>query len=164
MEPARRAEPGIVARPDAPAGASDAMRRWALAMDDGVERFAGVTRTEAAAAAAALRALGPDGWDDGLVEIALPVVLSDGAGPYLLDADGRITLVLGPHPAIAGAHVAMGHPSPAHRVGIVAPAGAAAWRWLARAEVAAGARVAALDALDACTGLPEALRWAAGHG
>lgn len=153
----------IVARPDAPAGASDATRRWALVMADGVERFPGVTRVEGAAAGPALAALGPDGWDDGLVEIVLPVVLSDGAGPYLLDAGGRITLVLGEHPAIAGAHVAMGHPAPAHRIGLVARAGTV-WRWLARADVDAAGRVAALDALDACPGLPEALRWAAGHG
>ncbi len=163
MTPEPAGAPEIVARPDAPAGASDATRRWALRMDDGVERFAGVTRVEAAAAGPALQALGPDGWDDGLVEIVLPVVLSDGAGPYLLDADGRITLVLGPHPAITGAHVAMGHPAPGHHVGLVARAGAA-WRWLARAEVDPAGRVAALDALDACPGLPEALRWAAGHG
>jgi hypothetical protein len=156
------AAPEIVARPDAPAGASDPTRRWALRMGDGLERFPGLTRGEAAAAGPSLQALGPDGWDHGLAEIVLPVVLSEGAGPYLLDADGRITLVLGPHPAIAQAHVAMGHPGPGHRIGLVARADAA-WRWLVRAEVEPAGRVAALDALDACPGLPDARRWAAGH-
>ncbi|MGD9571136.1 MAG: hypothetical protein AB7V62_04550 [Thermoleophilia bacterium] len=156
--------PDIVAAPGAPAGAADATRRWAVAFPDGRPRFAGVTRPEGARAAPALLALGEDGWDDGLVEVALPVVLSDGAGPYLIDAAGRITLVLAPHPAILGAHVAMGVPSPGHRVGIAGRAGEGAWRWLARADVDAGDRVAALDDLDACPDLAHARRWAALRG
>ena len=42
------------------------------------------------------------------MEVTLAVVLSDGAGPYLLDARGRLTLVLGAHRGISRAHVTMG--------------------------------------------------------
>jgi hypothetical protein len=151
----------LVEAPDAPAGAVDATRRWALAFPDGRLRFPGIARTEAAAVLDALARLDPDGWDDALVAITLPVVLSDGAGPHLLDAAGRITLALGVHPAIAGARVAMGEARPRHRVGLVAPVGEGPlWRWLAAREVDADGRVAALDALDAAPDLAAASRWA----
>jgi len=150
----------IVASPAAPAGAVDPTRRWALAMPDGVERFPGVTRHEGAAAARALAGGEPSGWDVALVEIGLPVVISDGAGPYLLDRDGRITLVLGPHRALSGAHVAMGAPSPAHRLGIVGRRGGGVWEWLAVVDAAPPERVPALDALDACPDLAAAREWA----
>ncbi len=156
--------PALVAAPRAPAGAADATRRWAVALPDGRPRFPGVTRPEGTRAAPALLALGPGGWDDALVEVALPVVLSDGAGPYLIDAVGHITLVLAPHPAIVGAHVAMGVPSPGHRLGILGRAGEGTWRWLARADVEPGDRVTALDDLDACPDLAHAERWAAERG
>ncbi len=150
----------IRASPGAPAGGGDPTRRWELAMPDGVGRFAGVTRTEGAAAAQALAALAPEAWETALVEIVLPVVMSDGAGPYLLDRDGRITLVVGAHPGVSGAHVAIGAPSPAHRVGIVGRRGDVLWQWLARVEAAPGDHIRALDALDACPDLPSARRWA----
>lgn len=150
----------VVASPSAPAGAADATRRWALAMPDGVTRFPGVTRTEGAAAAAALAGTDPGGWDAALVEITLPVVLSDGAGPYLLDRDGRITLVVAAHPGIRDVHVAIGAPSPGHRLGVVGRRATGVWEWLARVEASPGDRVAALDALDACPDLPAAVRWA----
>lgn len=150
----------VVAAPRAPAGSGDASRRWALEFPDGGERFAGVTRLEAGAAVPALIAMGADRWDDGLVEVVLAVVLSEGAGPYLIDALGRITLVLGPHPVIAGAHLAMGEPSPGHRVGLVRRrADGPVWHWLARREVPPAERVAALDGLDAVTGLAGAREW-----
>ena len=75
------------------------------------------------------------------MEVALPVIVSDGAGPYLLDATGRITLALGAHPALPGLRVAMGEPRPRHRVGLVRPTGEArvwAWRWDAEVDPGAG--------------------------
>lgn len=150
----------IVPAPDAPAGAADPTRRWALRMPDGAERFPGVTRTEGAGAAAALAALEPVRWDGALVEVVLPVVLSDGAGPYLLDRDGRLTLVLGAHRAISGAHVAMGAPSPGHAIGAVERRGGGLWEWLARVDAGPDGRVRALDGLDACADAAAARRWA----
>jgi hypothetical protein len=150
----------IVAAPRAPAGSGDVSRRWALSFPDGAERFAGVTRPEAQAATAALVALGADRWDDGLVEVTLAVVLSEGAGPYMIDSRGRITLVLGPHPAIPATHLAMGEPTPEHRVGLVRRrADGPVWQWAARRDVPPEGRVAALDALDAVTDLAGARGW-----
>jgi hypothetical protein len=139
----------LVPAPDAPAGLSDATRRWALAFPDGALRFAGITREEAAAVQAALAGGPPGRWDRALVEVVLPVIVSDGAGPYLLDATGRITLALGAHGALPGLRVAMGEPRPRHRVGLVRPTGEArVWEWAWDAEVDPEMRVAALDALD----------------
>ena len=139
----------LVPAPGAPAGASDATRRWALAFPDGVIRFAGLTPEEAAALPAAMDGWAPGRWDRALVEVALPVIVSDGAGPYLLDATGRITLALGDHPTLPGLRVAMGEARPRHRVGLVRPTGEArVWEWRWDAEVDPEMRVAALDALD----------------
>lgn len=138
----------IVPAPDAPAGRADPTRRWALRFPDGAVRFAGVSRPEAERAAPALGALGPAGLGRALVEAALPVVVSDGAGPHLLDAAGRLTLALGPHPRLEG-RIAMGEPSPRHRIGLVRPVEAGVWRWAAVADVDPAGRVPALDALDA---------------
>lgn len=150
----------VVEAPAAPAGSGDPSRRWALAFPDGGERFAGVTRPEAQAALPALVALGADGWDDGLVQVTLPVVLTEGAGPYLIDARGRITLVLAPHPAIPGAHLAMAEPVPEHRIGVARRrADGPVWEWIARRDVPAEERVAALEGADALTGLGEAREW-----
>lgn len=160
-EPRSGTEIQLVAAPRAPAGSGDPSRRWTLAFPDGLGRFAGVTRLEARAATPALDALGPDGWDDALVEVTLAVVVSEGAGPYMIDALGRITLVLGPHPALAAAHLAMGEPAPDHRVGLVrARADGPVWEWIARSDVPADGRVAALDELVAVTDLAGVLRWA----
>lgn len=152
----------MVPAPLAPAGSSDVTRRWGLRFADGVVRFAGVTRPEGDAAAAELAAASPESADAALVEIVLPVVLAEGAGPYLLDAEGRITLVLAAHPRIAGASVAMGEPRPAHRVGLVRRrAGTGLWEWLVDAEVDAARRVAALDGLDALTDPADGPAWRA---
>ncbi|WP_217913537.1 hypothetical protein [Miltoncostaea marina] len=150
----------IVPSRAAPVGTADPSRRWALATPGGFARFHGVTRPEAEAAIPALAAAGHAAWEELLVQVALPVVLSDGAGPYLLDFDGRVTLVLGPHPAIDDAHVAMGEPAPLHRMGLVRPAGRAVWRWLASAHVGEDGRVGALDGLAACDDLEAARGWA----
>jgi hypothetical protein len=150
----------VVAAPAAPAGAPDPTRRWALRMPGGEERFPGVTPPEGRAAAPVLEGMDPDGRESALVVVTLPVVLSDGAGPYLLDGDGRITLVLAPHPRIAGASVAMGEAAPGHRIGAVRPVAGPVWEWVARAEVAPAERVAALDALDAAGDAEAAAVWA----
>jgi hypothetical protein len=158
----RAPEPPAIApipAPDAPAGSSDATRRWALAFPDGAARFPGVTRPEGEAAAPELARMAPGRWDAALVEIALPVVLAEGAGPYLLDAQGRITLALGRHPEMAGALVAMGEPAPSHRVGLVRRHRGKVWEWLVDARVAPADRVGALDALHEASDLDEARRW-----
>ena len=116
---ARPTQPTLVEAPSAPLGATDATRRWAIARSDGRVRFPGVTRSEGEAAIELLRELDRVDWDDALIEVVLPVVLSDGAGPHLLAADGSLVLVLGEHPSIVGAHVAMGQPSPDHLIGVV---------------------------------------------
>lgn len=145
--------------PEAPAGSADPTRRWALEFPDGAVRFAGVARTEAQAVIGELERLAPADWDAALIEVSLPVVLAEGAGPYLLDAGGRVTLALGPHPALPDHLVAMGEPRPTHRIGLVRRAAGRLWRWEVDAEVAPADRVEALGRLDAAAGLDEARRW-----
>lgn len=149
----------LVPAPSAPAGSADATRRWALAFPDGTVRFPGVARTEAQAVLPALQGADAAGWDAFLVQIELPVLLSDGAGPHLLDAAGRLTLALGPHPALAGQRVAMGEPAPHHRIGLVAQVDGRLWRWTVDAEVAPARRVDELDRLDAATDAAAMRRW-----
>lgn len=152
--------PELVASEGAALGSSDPTRRWALRFADGTVRFAGVTRIEGFAAAAPLGAA-PDP-DRALVQVTLPVVLSDGAGPHLVDADGRLVLALGPHPHIDGTSVAMGEAAPGHAIGLVEAAGeGGVWRWVARARVAPEGRIAALDAIDAAPDREAAARWEA---
>jgi hypothetical protein len=148
-----------VAAPDAPAGRADPTRRWALAFPDGIARFAGVTRPEAERSAPALGELAPGTVARALVEVELPVLMADGAGPYLLDHEGRLTLAIAAHPAIAGAAVAMGEPRAGHRLGLVRAARDGVWRWLGVAEVAPGERVAALDELDALPDEASVAHW-----
>ena len=153
-------EISVVAAPRAAAGSGDPSRRWALAFPDGVERFAGITRPEGDAARPALAAMGAERWGEGLVEVTLAVVLTEGAGPYMLDAAGRITLVLGRHPALSGTHLAMGEPTPVHRIGLVRRrADGPVREWVVRADVPPDRRVAALDGLDAVTDLTGAGEW-----
>lgn len=139
----------IVAAPRAPIASGDVSRRWALASPDGVARFAGVTRPEGQAAAAAMAGIEPGRWDRLLVQVTLAVVLSDGAGPYLLDARGRLTLVLGLHRGISHAHVTMGDAAPLHAIGLTRRLDdGPVWEWIARADVPPAGVAAALDALD----------------
>ena len=153
-----QAAPELVACEGAALGSSDPTRRWALRFPDGGDRFAGVTRIEGFDVAEALA--GEADPDRALVQVTLPVVLSDGAGPHLLDADGRLVLAHGAHPRIAGASVAMGEAAPEHAIGLVERAGdGPLWRWVARARVAPAERVAALDALDATADRAAAERW-----
>ena len=129
-------------------------------MPDGTTRFPGVTRVEAAAAAPALGSVHAGRWSSALVEVTLAVVLTEGAGPYTLDATGRITLVLGPHGAVADVHLAMGEPGPSHRVGLVRRhADGPVWEWVVYADIEPDGRVGALDDLDAVTDLVAAEHW-----
>jgi hypothetical protein len=159
--PSDPARPSIVLReaPAAPAGSGDPTRRWALDFPDGALRFPGIARTEAQAVIPPLEALDSADWDRALVEVSLPVLLSEGAGPYLLDAAGRVTLALGPHPALEGERVAMGEPAPGHRVGLVRRVDGRLWRWTVDAEVAPADRVEALDGLDAAADAEAARAW-----
>jgi hypothetical protein len=148
-----------VAAPDAPAGSGDPSRRWALALAGECGRFPGITRIEAAAAAPVIHALTPGRRAEALVEVVLAVVLTEGAGPYLLDVEGRITLVLGPHPTLEGVHLAMGEPRPDHSIGLVRRVEGVVWEWVVRSRVAPARRVQALEELDAVVDLAEAAGW-----
>ena len=152
-----QAAPELVASEGAALGSSDPTRRWALRFADGSVRFPGVTRIEGFAAAAALA--GEPDPGRALVQVTLPVVLSDGAGPHMVDAEGRLVLALGSHPHVAGASVAMGEAAPDHAIGLVEPADGGLWRWVARARVAPEGRVAALDAIDDAPDREAAVRW-----
>lgn len=146
--------------PEAPAGRSDPTRRWALAFPGGDVRFPGVARPEGARALGGLAGLEPSELERALLEVVLPVVVSEGAGPYLLDAEGRLTLALGPHPRVADAAVAMSQPLPRYRLGLVRRRGeGGVWTWLAVADVPEELRVAALDDLDEQDGEEAALDW-----
>lgn len=153
----------LVAAPDAPAGAADAGRRWALrAGDDAPDLFPGIAPEEADEVVAALAVITPEHRRRTAVEVALPVVLSDGAGPYLLDARGRLALALAPHPRVVGARVAMGEPAPAHRIGAVRRLGEGRlWEWLCAADVMPADRVDALDELDAAQTVADLDHWEA---
>lgn len=156
---AAHAPPALVPAPGAPLGAGDPTRRWALAFAGGAVRFPGITRTEADRVAAALGAAAPERRDRMLVEVALPVLLSEGAGPHLLDASGALVLGLAAHPALAPARVAMGSAPGGERIGLAAALGAGLWEWRVSAVVPGPRRVAALDALDAAAGDADALAW-----
>jgi hypothetical protein len=60
---------------------------------------------------------------------------------------------------VPGAALAMGQPDPRHRIGLVRRRAGVVWEWLVDALVAPGDRVEALDALDRCAGLDEAVAW-----
>lgn len=124
---------------------ADETRRHGVADGRGEVRFTGLTRPEAEDALPALAELADPAV--GLVRVVLPVVLTDGAGPHMVDADGRLTLAIADHPGRPGWRVAVGEPLPHHRVGIVAPAGAGVWRWVTRASVEPTGLARAIDDL-----------------
>ena len=146
--------------PDAPLGRADATRRWSVVVD-GERLFPGLTKPEAQDAASALQGVGASEAPRCAFPVELPALLSDGAGPHLLGADGALALALGPHPHLAEFRVAMSEPTPRHRVGLVAPDGAGPlWRWVVEAQVAPADQVAALDGLAAAQSVAEASAWA----
>lgn len=143
----------------APLAGGDPTRAHALEAD-GRTLLPGLTRPEAEAASRWLADVPPRDRRLVLVEVVLPVVLTDGAGPHLLDASGSLVLALGTHAHLVGARVAMGALTASdgdttnrvdtpHIVGAVRPMPAGGWLWLARAVVAAVDRVPALDGVDA---------------
>ena len=152
--------PTPVAAPSAPLASGDPTRRYGVEVD-GAVMFPGLTRPEADTVAAWLGHVDDPGL--ALVPVEIGVVLSDGAGPHLLDSAGGLVLVLGAHSHVAGAHVAMGAPSPLHAVGAVARRDGH-WTWLARRDVPDAGRVAALDALDACGDESALVAWGAPDG
>jgi hypothetical protein len=154
----------VVDAPNAPLGAADVTRRYALQFPDGTVRFLGLTRPEGRDAAAVLAGGSPADWSTSLVAVVLPVVLSDGAGPHLLDPAGRLVLAVAPHPGYDGARVAMAAVDPADvggptTVGLVRPVDDLVWMWQARATVSPDRRVAALDELDAIQNSVELSSW-----
>lgn len=138
----------VIRVPDAALAAGDPTRAFGVGTGGRV-LLPGVTRPEAEDACRWLAVLRADEQPLALAEVALPVVLTDGAGPHLLDAGGALVLALAPHRGIAGARVAMGAPGPLHAVGLVRAHAGGGWGWMARAEVGDRRRVHALDALDA---------------
>jgi len=152
----------LVAVADAPLGAGDPSRRWGIRCPDGQVRWPGITRLEAAALVDALSATAA-APDDVLAQLELGVVLSDGAGPYLADADGLLVLVVDGHPAITGLHIAMGQPGPDRaRIGVVRPLGlGGCWWWAGRVDVPASARIGVLDGLVAADDDAALQAWAA---
>ena len=112
----------------------------------------GLTRPEAEAACEWLAALDESDLPLALAEVVLPVVLTGGAGPYLLDANGALMLALAEHPAVPGARVVMGAVPGGSAVGAARPVSGPGWAWLVRARVDDADRVRALDEVDdACT-------------
>lgn len=153
----------LVPCPQAPAGRADPTRRWAVRFPDGL-RLPGLTRPEAERAIPWLAGLEPTFRDDALVAIDLPAILAEGAGPYLLDARGRIVLAIADHPHLPGARVAMGQPADVRPIGLVRPAPggrANGWVWSVRAEVGQERTVPALDALDALVDQAAVPAWSA---
>ena len=132
----------VIRAPDAPLGGGDPTRRHAV-LADGLVLLPGLTRPEADDACRWLGAMASDDRPLALAEVALPVVLTDGAGPHLLDADGGLVLALGPHPALAGGRVAMGAPTPLHAVGLVTRVGGGGWAALRRRDSVRAARAQA---------------------
>lgn len=158
----------VVAQPDAPLGRNDPTRRWGVRRADGSADFPGVTPEEADRHGARLASLTDAARAVALVPVTLPVVVSDGAGPYLLAGDGTLMLALGPHPAMPAVAVAMGTPRPGRRrVAAVREAGDGLWSAVAQADVAEADAVGALDALVALTDAAGcdvwATRWGAMH-
>ncbi|MBM3665710.1 MAG: hypothetical protein FJW92_07950, partial [Actinobacteria bacterium] len=84
----------VIRAPDAPLGGGDPTRRHALRAGD-LELLPGLTRSEAESAAAWMQSVPAPDRHLALAEVALPVLLTDGAGPHLLGADGALVLVLG---------------------------------------------------------------------
>lgn len=161
MQTVRVSDPGVTIEPAPTAmlGRSDVTRRWAMRVTDGSSRFSGVTRVEAERAASSLATLAPDDLDRALVRVELGVVLSEGAGPYLVDAVGGLVLVVGSHDALSDLSVAIGEARPDHDIGLVAALGSGVWIWRAMATIAPVDRVAALDGLAECGDLVAVHEW-----
>ena len=130
-------------------------------VDDGTRvLLPGLTRPEAEAACVWLAALDASDLPLALAEVVLPVVLTGGAGPYLLDADGALMLALAEHPALPDARVVMGAIPGGSAVGAARPVSGFGWAWLVRARVDDADRVRALDELDDARTATDLRQWA----
>ena len=130
-------------------------------VDDGTRvLLPGLTRPEAEAACGWLAALDASDLPLALAEVVLPVVLTGGAGPYLLDADGALMLALAEHPAVPDARVVMGAIPGGSAVGAARPVSGFGWAWLVRARVDDADRVRALDELDDARTSADLRQWA----
>jgi hypothetical protein len=144
--------------PDSALAGGDPGRRMAIRYPDGRDRHPGLTRSEAERAIPALAQHGV--WDGSLIAIELPVLLSEGAGPHLVAADGALVLALADHPRLPG-RIAMSAPGArGHLVGLVELLTPPIWVWRARAVVSEPDRVEALDTLDAAADAGALERWA----
>lgn len=156
--------PDVVPAPRAPLARGDVTRRWGLAAGVSSEPlFPGLTRPEADryATREELGGAGPET----LVAVVLDAVLSDGAGPHLLDRDGELSIALGPHPLMDGLRVAMAQTSDGRRaVGVVSDDGDGLWSWRARVVVPQPEAVGHLDALAEVADGEGLVRWAGGDG
>ena len=141
----RSVDDQIQPAPDAALGRSDETRRWAIRDARGQLLFPGLTRPEAAGA---LTTLPADSWEDYLVAVTLPVLLTDGAGPHLVDVRGNLVLAVADHPRLAACKLALGPEGGRERIGLVAQHSSAVWRWAAQAVLDPAHRVPALDALE----------------
>lgn len=155
--------PELVPAPDAPLGGPDPTRRWALALG-GATVFPGIAPEEADRTWDALAAMTPHELALALVPVHLPVVLSDGAGPHLLDATGRLLLAVGEQGRLPGLHVVMGPDGAgAERIGVAGPGPGEGrgglWRWRVWARVPPVQRLPALDALARAAGADDLRSW-----
>ena len=138
----------VLAVPDARLGASDVTRRWGMRRADGRIGWPGITAVEGDRAARGCDRCASSAFDNALVCIELGVVLSDGAGPYLVDVDGTLVLVLAQHPALSACHLAMSQYDDGHfRVGVVRDCAMNGWwRWEGFRDISADDQIVALDA------------------
>jgi hypothetical protein len=144
--------------PDAALAGGDPGRRMAIRYPDGRDRHPGLTRPEAERAIPVLAEQAA--WDDLLIAIELPVLLSEGAGPHLVAADGALVLALADHPGLPGRIAMSASGVEGHLVGLVLLVTHPLWVWRARALVSEVDRVGALDALDAVADTGALERWA----
>jgi len=139
-------EDRIQPAPDAVLGRGDDTRLWAISDPSGAPRFPGLTRPEARDALGGLPA---GSWHDHLVAVALPVLLTDGAGPHLLDAEGNLVLAIADHPHLPACKLALGPLGGKDQAGLVVPVGSdALWRWIVHAVFDPAHRLSALDGLE----------------
>jgi len=152
----------VVAVPDARLGASDVTRRWGMQRPDGRIGWPGITAVEGDRAARGCDSCASSTFDDALVCIDLGVVLSDGAGPYLLDADGVLVLIVAQHPALIACHIALGqYDDGRFRIGVVRDCAMNGWwRWEGYRDVSMDEQIAALDACHALASDQDLTRWA----
>lgn len=149
--------------PDAVVARGDVTRRWAVSGPDGAA-FPGLTRNEADRYCEVLERHGATPARL-LLAVVLDAMLSDGAGPHLLGADGLLAIALGPHPHLGGLRVCMGEGvGPGRAVGVVEDRGDGVWAWRACARVPAAEAVVALDGLAALEVPAELVSWATGLG